>query len=83
MLLLLCCLLFAQAAHRCCLLFAQAAHRCCLLFAQAAHRWRWLFAQAAHRRLTRGIHVSTLEQSPESRRYGCEPTGCSRGVRAG
>jgi hypothetical protein len=34
------------------------------------------------RRLTGGIQVSTLEQSPESRRYGSEPGDRTRGVRA-
>jgi hypothetical protein len=35
------------------------------------------------RRLTTTSHVSTLEQSPESRRYGSEPGTLVRGVRAG
>ena len=36
-------------------------------------RRRPLFGHAADRCLTCGIQVSTLEQSPESRRYGSEP----------
>lgn len=35
------------------------------------------------RGLTGSSQVSTLEQSPESRRYGSEPGESSRGVRAG